>query len=150
SSPQVHPLLPPRLSPMDFVSHAGNPIMSNRSIFLTIAAVFVLGSIASVTYVLLRHEADWYANASVPPGPEREKKSSEFVNEVNGLIQFVAPPPNDQTLLTPNADKPSCWGQFSDEQINSFFEEGLISLGLESHLLPDGVRQPRVAIEPGR
>jgi hypothetical protein len=37
---------------------------------------------------------------------------------------------------------------FTEEQINSFFDEGFIHSGINERLLPDGISQPRVAIEP--
>jgi hypothetical protein len=112
--------------------------MRHRSFFVTTGVVLlVLGSVAATLLVLIRHELEWYTRAAVPPGPHRESCSLKFLSEF-------------QELLPPDQTAPRWYAQFTDEQINSFFEEDLIRSGLDKRLLPEGVRQLRVAIEPGR
>jgi hypothetical protein len=112
--------------------------MSRRSLLVTTGVVLLLlGSFATILLVLIRHELKWYTDAAVPPGPRRENSSVRFMYEV-------------KELLDPDLTVPRWYAQFTDEQINSFFEEDLIRTGLDRRLLPDGVRHPRVAIEPGR
>jgi hypothetical protein len=112
--------------------------MSRRSLLKTSGIVLLLfGGSALVLILLLRHEFAWYTRAAVPPGPHRAKCSDTFLYEFS-------------ELMGEHPDEFKWYAQFTDEQINSFFEEGLVQSGLYKRLLPDGVRQPRVAIEPGR
>ena len=112
--------------------------MSRKSIFMTLGVVTLLfGGTALALALLVRHELEWYTRAAVPPGPQRAKNSREFVSELTELLE----PPERETKW---------YAQFTDEQINSFFEEGVVQTGLDTRLLPEGVKQPRVAIEPGR
>ncbi len=112
--------------------------MSRKSFFMTLGIILLLvGSIGATLIVLVRHELEWYTRAAVPPGPHRAECSVEFLQEFKELID----PPDNVSRY---------YARFTDEQINSFFQEGLIQTGLSTRLLPEGVRQPRVAIEPGR
>ena len=97
----------------------------------------LLGGVCLVLFLLIRHELEWYTRAAVPPGPQRAKNSEKFYSEFLELMN----PPETGTKW---------YAQFTDDQINSFFEEGLVQTGLDKRLLPEGVKQPRVAIEPGR
>jgi hypothetical protein len=99
--------------------------------------LLLLGGVALVLVLLVRHELEWYTRAAVPPGPQREKNSEKF------WAEFIE-------LTHPSETEAKWYAQFTDDQINSFFEEGLVQSGLDTRLLPEGVRQPRVAIEPGR
>ncbi len=112
--------------------------MSRKSILMTLGVVLLLlGGVALVLVLLVRHELEWYTRAAIAPGAHRAKCSDDFILEFKELID---PSPTD----------PKWYAQFTDEQINSFFEEGLVQTGLDTRLLPEGVKQPRVAIEPGR
>ncbi len=112
--------------------------MSHRSVFLTFAiALPLLGGLGVALFFLVRHEADWYLRAGVPPGEHRLQCSEKFQEELTGLIN--------------GAKDDKEWGaQLTDELINSFFEEDFVQSHLDSQMLPHSVSQPRVAIERDR
>jgi hypothetical protein len=113
--------------------------MSRRTICMTLVIVLLLlGGLGLALVLLVRHELAWYTRAAVPPGPHRIINSEKFLAE---LGELTSPPPETESRW---------YAQFTDEQINSFFEEDMVRLGFDTRLLPEGVRQPRVAIEPGR
>jgi hypothetical protein len=113
--------------------------MSRRSVLVTLGIVLCLiGSIAGVLGALVHHELEWYTHASVPPGHDRTVHSDEF------STSFL-------DLITGAEDDKLPWAVgFTDEQINSFFAEGFIQSGLERKVLPEGVSDPRIALEPGK
>jgi hypothetical protein len=112
--------------------------MSRRSLLIALAVVVVLiGGGGGLLFALLHYEQPWYVNAHVPPGAERKKLSVDCVHELNDLYDSVR-----------NAEK---WGAtFSDEQLNSYFEEFFVQSGLNTRVLPENVSNPRIAFEPDR
>jgi hypothetical protein len=113
--------------------------MTRRSLLLAIAilGLLVCGSLATVA-LLVHHEPDHYRKAAVAPGPERVRKSQKFFDSCSAFI-------SDLTSGEPTWD-----GQFTDEQINSFFEEEFVRHNLDAQLLPEGFSQPRIVFEPGK
>jgi hypothetical protein len=106
--------------------------MSRRSFIVAIGIVALLaggGSAAAV--LLLSYEPGHYARAAVTPGKQREKLSKDFQSEFSELLNGSG-------------------GRFTEEQINSFLEEAFMRSGLGEKLLPDGVSEPRVVLEPER
>jgi hypothetical protein len=73
----------------------------------------------------------------VPPGHDRTLHSDEFSTSFFDLVSG-------------DYEGKSWAVGFTDEQINSFFAEGFIQSGLEKKVLPEGVSDPRVALEPGK
>jgi hypothetical protein len=105
---------------------------------LSLAAVgAILCGIGGAIYCLARYEKAWYANASLPPGPAREKLSQAFYQE---FCEFV----------TAIAGEREWYGRFTDEQVNSYLEEGFVQSGLDTRLLPEGISQPRFVFEADR
>jgi hypothetical protein len=112
--------------------------MSRRSFLVTLGTLgLLLGVALAVLAVLACHEPQHYARAGVPTGPERQRLSDDFyralcgmLNEINGNDAWAA--------------------RFTQEQVNSYFEEGFIQSGLETRLLPDGISAPRVGFDAER
>jgi hypothetical protein len=112
--------------------------MSRRSFLLAAAFLLILiGGTGGTLLWMLRYEQPWYAQAAVSPGKQRQDLSREFYKEFFDLLSSV------------NGDKE--WGaRFTDQQINSYFEEDFVQSGLNTRLLPEQVSHPRVVIEPDR
>jgi hypothetical protein len=88
--------------------------------------------------LLVRYEPGPYVEAAVPPGPSRKTLADDFTREFFQLLSSI----------TDSRDEP--WGaHFREDQINSYFAETFVNSGLQERLLPEGVSQPRVVIEPG-
>jgi hypothetical protein len=112
--------------------------MSRRSFFATLSCVLLsLGILAIMLAGLLRYQRPWYKQAAMPPGPARHKYSEEFTTE---CIDMFA-----------NIDDGREWtAHFTDVQINSYIEEDFRQQGIESHLLPEGITEPRIVFDPER
>jgi hypothetical protein len=108
--------------------------MSRKGLVLAATVALVLGGTGSLLYLLLHHEADWYAQCDLPPPAERAKASGRFVSKFDELLIAKKRPFN---LL------------FTAKEINSFFSVGFVDMNLARNL-PDSVREPRIAIEPNK
>jgi hypothetical protein len=113
--------------------------MSRKSILLGIAiALLLVGGTGAVFILLIRNEPSEYQRASVEPGEERVAQSNTFFRDFT-------------QLLTDAGNDSGDWeANFTDLQVNSYFEEGFIHSGVDEKLLPDGIRDPRVTIEQGK
>jgi hypothetical protein len=111
--------------------------MSYRSIWVLLSFSLLLLGAAGAGVVLLRYEHAWYAKAAVPPGPLRQQRSDEFSRVFCDLFSDIS-------------NEREWYSSFTDEQINSYFEEGFVHSGLAARLLPEDISHPRVAIEPDR
>ena len=99
--------------------------MSRKSVLLGIGILVLLASAGSGTLVLLvRHEPDFYRKTSVPPGEVRQKRSQECLHEMSEVW-------NDMH----NSDQPTWQASFTEEQINSFFDEDFIRSRLEPEMI---------------
>src|SRR5262249_18824491 len=98
--------------------------------------IFLLLTCGGATGLLLliRYEPRRYVLATVPPGPVRTDRSKEFCAEFSNLISAIG------------SDR-DWYAQFTDEQINSYFDEHFVQQGLDVRLLPEGISQPRLVIE---
>jgi hypothetical protein len=112
--------------------------MSRKSLFWAISIVALLvGGTGTGIALLVRHEPGFYAHAAVPPGTQRSKLCGEF------QTRFVK--------LSDNARNNRQWqGVFDQTQINSYLEEDFVTKHHGDGLLPEGVSDPRVVIEPDR
>jgi hypothetical protein len=101
---------------------------------LVILAVLLVSGLAT-GYILLRHEPEAYAQAALPPGPDRELKSEEFDRKVMTLV-------ND---IRCEAD----WqAEFTESQVNSYLAEDF--LRSKPFQLPQHISDPRVKFRPGQ
>jgi hypothetical protein len=112
--------------------------MSRRSFVLAVGILLLLTGVGATSLVLLvRYVPGRYVQAALPAGPERKRKSKEFEGEITALLNAMG---GERT-----------WGgSFTEEQINSYFDEKLVQSNTNELLLPRGISQPRVVIEPGR
>ncbi len=109
--------------------------MTRKSVLF--ALLIVLGlTVAGGTIValLVRYEPRFYRRAGVSAGKERQKSSGEFVGESVRLIEGVA---NNHPWTA----------QFTEEQINSYFEEDFIKQHGAESPLPEGISSPRISFE---
>lgn len=92
-----------------------------------------LAAAGATVVVLVRHEPDFYRRAAVAGGPQRLEISNEFF--VRDFVPFVA-----------NFDggREEWKAKFTQEQINSFFEEDFIRFGDADYFRKIGIVNPRV------
>ena len=111
--------------------------MSRRSVLLAVAIFLCLtGAVGATLWTLVRYEPRVYLQAAVPPGEERHKLSENCWRELMQLYNSVA-----------SQDEQPWSHRFTDEQINSYLAEHFVSSNLDKSLLPEGIKQPRIAIE---
>jgi hypothetical protein len=114
--------------------------MTRKSVLLVLALLFGgSGGIVAILALLIFHEPEYYRRSAIPPGEQREKWSRQFLQELNDLANGIL---NYKT-----------WGAtFTEQQINSYFEEDFQKLGPaeRASLFPDGCSAPRVSIDGDR
>jgi len=112
--------------------------MRRKSMLLALAiAVLLAGAAVGTLALLVRHEPEFYRQRAVPPGQARNTQSLKFVATFSSVI--------DATINGYNFNE-----TFTEEQINSYFQENFITSGVAKKLLPQDISAPRVAIEPDR
>jgi hypothetical protein len=115
--------------------------MNRKSVLLGLGLLLVVtGSVSAGLVLLIRNDPDYYLRCAIPPGVERQKHSREFQSEFSALLTHCMNHYDDEWT-----------DQFTQEQINSYFqEEDFVRSGTMETVLPEGVRAPRVAIEPDK
>jgi hypothetical protein len=112
--------------------------MSRKSLFVGLALVLMLASsVSSVLAFLVRHEPAAYSCCALPPGEQRQKLSREYLGESSNLMDGIV-------------NKRQWYAKFTEEQINGFFEEDFIRSDTWSKILPDGISEPRVCLQPDK
>jgi hypothetical protein len=112
--------------------------MKRRSFFLGVGIVaLLLVAVGGGLALLVGHEPTGYQQAAVPEGESRQKQSGEFHGEFVQLIDGIV-------------NKRQWYAKFTEDQINSFFEEDFVKSGTADKALPECVREPRVTIQPDR
>jgi hypothetical protein len=112
--------------------------MSRKSVCLGTAVLLLLaGVVATTLLLLLHHEPHFYRRAAVPEGPERKALSSKFVSSA-------------ATFLASVQGNPAWRGSFSEEEINSFFEEDFLRSEAKSLTLPEHITDPRIGFDTER
>jgi hypothetical protein len=107
--------------------------MSRRSLLLAIGtvALLVLAS-GSCLAMLVRHEPSFFRRGTIPPGPLRKDLSEQCEQQFTRILEgFI--------------NKGQWESQFSEDQLNSYFEEGLTKK--HNVQLPENISEPRVAFE---
>jgi hypothetical protein len=112
--------------------------MRRKSVALTIAIVaFLTAILGSILAFLLHYEPAFYLRAAMAPGAHRNKCSGEFVGELARLFAGIS-------------DKRQWDGRFTADQINSYCQEDLFKEHADEQPLPQGISEPRVALDPDR
>jgi hypothetical protein len=113
--------------------------MRRKSLLLGVGIALLLAGLGGLA-LLIRNEPSAYSRVAVPAGEEREAHSKDFYANFWKLM-------ND--IQIEDAAGEIEWGaEFTEEQINSYFEEAFVHSGTSDAVLPQGISQPRVAIEP--
>ncbi|MBY0524106.1 MAG: hypothetical protein K2R98_11945 [Gemmataceae bacterium] len=113
--------------------------MSRKSVLLALGIVLgLITVVAGLLIALVRYEPEFYCRGAVAAGDLRKQRSNEFRREFYGLA-------NGAMIY-------KSWGaRFTDEQINSFFEEDYLRPGsAERTFFPADLNQPRVSMETDR
>jgi hypothetical protein len=111
--------------------------MRRKSILLTFGAVLLLlGATGTALALMVRHVPNFYRERAIPPGPAREQQSNAFLREFT------------MGLFDPIQNERKSWhASFTEAQINSYFQEGLLKSGWADKLFPESISDPRVALE---
>jgi hypothetical protein len=110
--------------------------VSRKSFVIAVVLVtFIVGSVGTTLYVLLRHEPDFYAEAEVPPGSQRQLESKEFEEKAVDLLNEINNGTEWRSL-------------FTQEQVNSYLAEDF--LRSKPIQLDSEIRDPRVVFQPGK
>lgn len=114
--------------------------MSRRSLVLAIAILACLAcGVGAALWILVRYEPNIYLQAAVPPGEQRHQLSEKCSRELMELYNSVASPDEQG------------WGhRFTDSEINSYLAEHFVQSHLNEHVLPEGISEPRLVIEPDK
>lgn len=111
--------------------------MRRKSMLLALAvAVLLTGTIAGTLALLVRQEPEFYRARTIAAGQLRNQRSNEFKTTFSGLLSAVL-------------DGYDFNATFTEEQINSYFQESFIASGFAKSL-PSDISEPRLAIEPER
>jgi hypothetical protein len=114
--------------------------MSRRSLVLAIAIFLCLTcGVGATLWVLVRYEPNIYLQAAVPPGEQRHQLSEKCWKELWELYNSVA---------SSNPDEEEWGHRFTDSEINSYLAEHFVQSHLNEHVLPEGISEPRLVIEP--
>jgi hypothetical protein len=117
--------------------------MHRKSLWLSLTLVgIVVGCALTALVMLTQHVPSFYVRSAVPEGPQRKDVSKQFFGKSVSLIADIV-----------NGGRPDTgnWGgEFSDAEVNCYFEEHFLQSGLAAKLLPDGVSEPRIAFEQDR
>jgi hypothetical protein len=109
--------------------------MSRKSFLLALGTVLgLLGAAGATLALLFRHEPAFYLRCAVPSGEQRKQASDEFEAECVRLANGVW-------------NKRQWDARFTEEQMNSYFEEGLLKEHHAERPMPEGVYSPRVSFE---
>lgn len=110
--------------------------MSRKSILLMIVVVLLFAGTGAAVAVLVRQEPEFYVKSTVPEGTDRKSKSVACMNQLLQLTGGIY-------------DKQRDWSaRFTNDQINSYLDEDFIKSMPQG--LPEGVSQPRIAIQPDK
>ncbi len=107
--------------------------MRKKPAFMLTLAVLLLVLVAGGVLASLKHEPEFYRQCAVEPGPARQQQSKEFMSQVTKLGTRFFDVSNGKWSFT-----------FTEEQINSFFQEGFTQLPDAEALAKLGIREPRV------
>jgi hypothetical protein len=111
--------------------------MKRKSMIYGGAVIIGLTAVLLVLIAMLRFEPGFYREAEMSSGPERKRKSVEFLANFGQLVSGIK--------------LDARWnGYFTTEQANSYLAENFITDGTIDNLLPEGVRDPRIAFEDGK
>ncbi len=111
--------------------------MRRKALSLLLALVIV-AVVGGVLLLAVKHEPRFYSRATVAAGPERLERSKQCFKQMFALgSRFV--------------DGQGKWSyEFSEVDINSFFEEEFVRLGDAEALAAVGVTAPRIRFEDNR
>jgi hypothetical protein len=117
--------------------------MRKRTIFLlTGAIILLLGGLGTGLAFLVFHEPAFYRRCSIEPGSARKTLSKACFTRFCYLISCIREGIGD--------GKDEWAVEFTQEQLNAFFEEDFLNLPEAEELKRKGMSSPRIILEPDR
>ncbi len=110
--------------------------MRKKPIVMLILTMLLLGGIAGGVVAALKHEPGFYRRSAIEPGAERTRQSDDFMKQFFALLNRVY-----------DTRKGKWTFPFTQEQINSYFEEDFVRLKDAEALAKLGIHGPRVQLE---
>lgn len=111
--------------------------MSRKKWILLSCVVVVLGTLGALA-AMLKHEPGYYRRAAVPTGPERKTLSTACLGRFAQLFSCLKDGSGEWDI------------KVSQGQLNSFFAEEFIRLGLAEDFAKYNITDPRVVLEDDR
>ena len=114
--------------------------MRKKTFFWMLATlVLLVAVIGGGLFLLVSFEPDFYARCRIEPGQNRKDQSTRFLSHCLNLVNAMVDGGRDEWTFT-----------FTQEQLNSYFEEDFVRLGDAELLKKQGVTEPRISIGSDR
>jgi hypothetical protein len=110
--------------------------MRKKPFVMLSLTVLLLGGIASGVVAALKHEPGFYRRCAIEPGADRTRQSDDFMKQFFALLNRVYDTRRGKWTFN-----------FTQEQINSYFEEDFVRLKDAEALAKLGIHAPRVHLE---
>ena len=112
--------------------------MRKQTILLLVGIFLFLAILAGTgLLILVYHEPGFYRRAYVPPGPKREQLSTVCAGKFFSLGNYMR-----------SSDSKEEWAvEFTEEQLNSYFQEDFKKWGDCATLAKHGISDPRIVID---
>ncbi len=112
--------------------------MSRKSVLMGTGTLLLFGvAVIAALLLLLLREPGFYRRVAVPPGPRREEQSRQFFTRFWAFLEDV--------------HERRVWdATFTQDQVNSFLDHEFVLSNLDRQVLPEGISEPRVALDADR
>lgn len=104
-----------------------------------VTLLLLAGGIGGVLALLVSFEPDFYQRSRVEPGPHRKDQSTRLLSQFLNLANAMVDGGKDEWNII-----------FTQDQLNSYFDEDFVRLGDAELLKKQGITEPRIAFEPDR
>ncbi|MCI0683873.1 MAG: hypothetical protein L0Y71_17340 [Gemmataceae bacterium] len=110
--------------------------MHKKPVRMLILTILLLGGIAGGVVAALKHEPGFYQRIAIEAGGDRTRQSDEFMKQFFTLLNRVYDTRRGKWTFN-----------FTQEQINSYFEEDFVRLKDAEAFAKLGIHAPRVQLE---
>src|SRR5258707_5132211 len=112
---------------------------TKKAYLLSLGSGLLTAALVAGAALALKHDPHFYHASDFPPSAERKQLSIKFVGDFMQMLADVK-----------GGDQKPWEVSFTENGINSFFQEDLVSLGEAENLRKLGVSEPRVTFDQDR